>query len=289
MTAFLTHGYVTIAGAIPPATVAAYTASLWPRLHASPTDRSTWTRERTFLPASRHEPLSTFAPAAWGAACDLLGGAGLVETAHASDAFIVNLGVPGSTPCATGRSLGGELWDWNVDGAEFVHFLDSREQALLAVPVFADVAPGGGATMVAPDGIARVARHLWAHPEGVQPRFSADGRRGWFVEQARACARFAELTAHRGDVVLVHPFMLHSASRNWARVPRVIANVRVALKRPFAYGRDGSALSLVEQKTLMALGLDSLGGWCIAGVRRAIVPERVRKLREEDERRKAAV
>jgi len=35
---------------------------------------------------------------------------------------------------------------------------------------------------------------------------------------------FVELTGDIGDVVLMHPLMLHSASRNNLRIPRIITN-----------------------------------------------------------------
>jgi hypothetical protein len=38
------------------------------------------------------------------------------------------------------------------------------------------------------------------------------------------CADFVELTGERGDVVLMHPFMLHTVSGNPSGRPRVITN-----------------------------------------------------------------
>jgi len=60
---------------------------------------------------------------------------------------------------------------------------------------------------------------------------------------------------------------------------RFITNPPVALKRPFNFDRqDGSAYSLVEQKTLQALGHpEGLKGWKITTERKLIVPERVKE------------
>ena len=53
--------------------------------------------------------------------------------------------------------------------------------------------------------------------------------------------------------------MLHSASKNHTRVPRVITNPPAALKEPFKFNRENpDELSLVEKKTLNALGVDRL-------------------------------
>lgn len=77
---------------------------------------------------------------------------------------------------------------------------------------------------------------------------------------------------------LLHPFMLHSASRNLLRNPRIITNPPVALKEPFNYNRsDPSEYSLVEQKTLRDLGRpEGLPEWKITAPRERLVPLRVK-------------
>ena len=64
-----------------------------------------------------------------------------------------------------------------------------------------------------------------------------------------------EVTGKVGDVFILHPFMLHSASRNLRRNVRIITNAAVSLKEPFNFNRpDPKDYSLVEKKTLLALG-----------------------------------
>jgi hypothetical protein len=86
-----------------------------------------------------------------------------------------------------------------------------------------------------------------------------------------------EVTGEVGDVFILHPFMLHSSSRNLLRLPRVITNPLVMLKEPFNYNRaDPSGYSLVEQKTLRELGRpDGLPEWKTTGPRGRVVPLRV--------------
>ncbi|CCX08383.1 hypothetical protein FPQ18DRAFT_352140 [Pyronema domesticum] len=274
---FLTHGYVRIPAAFSPEKAASWSSNVWSRLGCSPVDQSTWKKERIHLPPQNREHVRTFSPIAWQAMCALLGGEDRIDDANAfwSDAFIVNLGVPGSVPDHSGKNDGAKLWDWHVDGDFFVHFLDSREQGLLVIPIFSDIEEGGGGTMIAPDGISIISKYLYDHPEGVQPSF---GGGGWFVQRARECETFVEMTGKAGDVILMHPFMLHSASRNYTRAHRVITNPRIGLKKPFTYGRDGSQLSLVERKTLMSLGLEGEKlDWNITGQRKGIVPDRMKK------------
>lgn len=74
----------------------------------------------------------------------------------------------------------------------------------------------------------------------------------------------------------MHPFMLHSASRNSLRVPGIITNPPVLLKELFNFDRENLDYSLVERKTLKELGVERLPGWKIKGEWRVVVPERVR-------------
>jgi hypothetical protein len=112
------------------------------------------------------------------------------------------------------------------------------------------------------------------------------------LKEIHRCSNFVEVTGKIGDVVLMHPLMMHSASKNHLRTPRVITNPPVSLREPFRFDCPAGQLSLVEQKTLKALGKDSLEGWSITGERRLIVPKRVliqQKMREEEEKRLAAL
>ena len=81
------------------------------------------------------------------------------------------------------------------------------------------------------------------------------------------------MTGQVGDVVLLHPLMLHSASRNSLRTPRIITNPPVSMREPFNFNRsDPWEYSLVEQKTLKELGVDGLPDWKATGNRERLVP-----------------
>ena len=183
-----------------------------------------------------------------------------------------------------------ELDNWHVDGDFFVHYLDSPEQALLVIPLYSDIKPGGGATWIATDGIDMIAHYLAAHPEGVipedrtfRPSFCHGTCAEWrdhpgfwaHLEEIKRCGKFVELTGEVGDVVLMHPLMMHSASKNVLRLPRVITNPPVSLREPFNFARDDPAqYSLVERKTLKALGVEKLD-FAPTTERKQIVPKRV--------------
>jgi len=149
-----------------------------------------------------------------------------------------------------------------------------------------------------------IAKLLAAHPEGLllspgqcmtpsnstyaNPR---DDPACWsHLHEIKKCNKFIEMTGEVGDVVLLHPLMLHSASKNYLRVPRVITNPPVALKQPFNFNRENPEdYSLVEKKTLKALGVGRLD-YRITTERRQVVPERViiqQKMLEEEKKRLA--
>ncbi|KAI0632518.1 hypothetical protein C8Q77DRAFT_1218855 [Trametes polyzona] len=316
---FLENGYLIVKHAFSREKAAEFTRDMWVRLGIDPAHPESWPRDqdRIHMPFLKREPVATFAPRVWEIMKELLGGEERIDEASSAwgDSFIVNLGLPehwdpifDANPDAdpsTGRGVPDPrtLENWHVDGDFFVHFLDSPEQALLVIPLFSDILPGGGATYIAPEGIARTARYLAAHPEGVLPGqlafvsstspFASDPHADPAVHshpaQARACGRFVELTGDTGDVVLLHPLMLHSASRNRRRgVPRVITNPPVALRAPFEFARaDPDAYSLVERATLRALGVDRLE-FAPTTERRSIVPLRVireQQVREEERKR----
>lgn len=125
---------------------------------------------------------------------------------------------------------------------------------------------------------------------------------------------FHEMTGKKGDVILMHPLMLHSASRNGRRsistyqvdpfsgseldssflaidadqdLPiGVITNPLVALSAPFEFQRANPAdYSLVELKTIADLGGPAkfIDGWKITGERQMFVPERVWRQRQMQE------
>ncbi|KAJ4384642.1 hypothetical protein N0V86_000242 [Didymella sp. IMI 355093] len=275
-------------------------STLWTRLGMDPNDMSTWHTERTNMPHWKEFQVASFAPKAWGGICGLVGGSERVdidsEVSRWKDSFIVNLGTPEKHNKLVKPQ---ELDNWHVDGDFFVHYLDSPEQALLVIPLWTDIVPGGGGTMICPAAIPHVAKHLYEHPEGVSPRmtprsdnpeFTQEKGLEWYIDLAKSMPdeAFVEVTGVVGDVFLLHPLMMHSASNNMLRKVRVITNPPVSVKEPFVFDREDGNYSVVEKKTMAALGKERLDGWKITAERQRIVPERVkiqeRMKREADER-----
>jgi hypothetical protein len=303
---FMKFGYIVIKSAFTKKKAEEWTKDLWVRLGFDPNDKSTWDRERTNMPWHQREAVSTFAPKAWAAMKDLLGGEDRIDetAAHWGDSFIVNLGTDELAKSKEDIAPQ-DLTNWHVDGDFFmqVHFLDSPEQALLVIPIYSNIVPRGGGTMICPEGINLIANYLSKHPEGVLPTGLSftpstskyankeDDPGYWsMLKEIKRCKHFVEVTGEVGDVVLMHPLMMHSASKNYLRIPRVITNPPVSLKQPFNFSReDPEDYSLVEKKTLKELGVDRYE-FNITTERRKIVPARVllqQKMMEDEKRRLA--
>ena len=93
---------------------------------------------------------------------------------------------------------------------------------------------------------------------------------------------FVEATGVVGDVYLLHPLMLHSATNNLRRDIRVITNPPVSLDKPFKFyrGEGEGEYSLVERKTLRCLGVkdgEGLKDWKIKGERKGWVSQRMKR------------
>jgi hypothetical protein len=270
-----------------------------------PKDKSTWTRVRTNMPSHRTFDAAELAPRAWQAICELCGGEEAVteDSRYWRDSLIVNLG----SAELEGKPTPPQALDgWHVDGDFFVHYLDSPEQGLLVIPLFTDIGPDGGATFICPEAIPKVARHLHDHPEGVSPRMVershehfgeevSERSLGWFNNIAAHSTHFVEATGKTGDVYLLHPLMLHSASSNANRTVRIITNPPVHMREPFRFSRPDGQYTLVERATLRALGKadgEGLGDWKITMPREAVVPMRVKiqeQMKKEEEERLAAL
>lgn len=244
---FLEKGYLIVRDAIPAARLEEWQDLAWARLGYDREDPATWAEPRVHLPPSRVVRVDEFAPRAFAALCEAVGGRERVqEPFFWGDVFVCNFAEGADEPY---REPSAAAPGWHKDGYFFEHFLDSPEQGLLVIACWTDVLSHGGGTFIANDSPAVIARFLAEHPEGVDP-----GVFGSFITE---CHEFEELTANAGDVVILHPFMLHAVSQNPRRAARFISNPILQLKEPMCFNRADGCYSLVEQSILNALGTES--------------------------------
>ena len=265
---FLDKGYVVLEGCFDAERAAPVVDRAWERLGVDRDDPSTWTVPRVHLPSLEHVDAAEFAPRAVAAAYQLLGGAERVQLPWLwSDGIIANLGVGADRPFEPPSA---DVGGWHKDGDFFRHFLDSPEQGLLTIVLWTDVLSEGGGTFVATDSVGVVARYLAEHPEGVLPD---ELQETGLIHQ---CREFVELTGRQGDVVLMHPFVLHATSQNVRLAQRLITNPPLALREPMDFDRpDPADSSPVERAVLRGLGVERYA-FRPTAPRSAVVPERLR-------------
>jgi hypothetical protein len=206
-----------------------------------------------------------FAPKAYAAAEDLVG-AGAIES-WTWGGFIVNVSLRRDRPWTMPRMEEG----WHVDGDFFHHFLDSREQSLLAIQVFTDMRARGGCTVIAEGSYRPIARMLREHPEGLDPQA--------VVHEARRVVSFKEcppmeVEAEAGTVIFLHPLMLHASSPNTDGPPRFIMNAVPIIREHYRFDRPGGGC-VVERATVAACGGRPFS-FVATGERRRYTPNRER-------------
>ena len=269
---FVATGIVTVKSAIPKAVAQQWVADAFGRLGYDPNRPSTWVEPFGRAPKTDEEEVRVLAPRAWAAIEDLLGGPGRVDQqawrGGAGAGAVWPNDLAGNFGSAAERAAGAESWvapgdadaqgvplgGWHIDGGHFRHFLDSPEQGLLTVVAWTDIRERSGGTFVALDSIGPVAKLLASQPEGLHP----DGvmGSGYLIPGLlRECQQLTELTADQGDVILMHPLVLHRVSGNPSGVARFIANPTVRLTTPLDLNRpcvdDNSP---VERAILRGLG-----------------------------------
>jgi Phytanoyl-CoA dioxygenase (PhyH) len=289
---FLEKGYVVVRGCFSRMAAAEFTAQIWDRLGYDEHDRSTWAEPSVHMPERRKLDVREFAPKAWGAVCDLVGGEDRIAKHKPyawNDAFIVNLWQGGDRPWEPASP---SVPGWHKDGDFFRHYLDSPEQGLLTLVLWSDVRHQGGATFVAADSVGPVARFLADHPQGSYPADYPTRPEHVPVlpydELAGQCREFVEAIGEVGDVYLLHPYILHAKAQNVLRVPRYITNPPLTLAEPMRFDRAGpDDFSLVERAVLRALGVQRYD-FAPAGPREALVPPRIARQRQmlADEQRR---
>lgn len=244
---FLAEGHIVIKGAFPREDSLRWVRDECARVGYDVDDPLSWRKGYERVDLARHEPLSSYAPAAWEASCDLMGGRDRVKNEPAISLFAMNFkqGADTAYQPPSAASSG-----WHKDGWHFLHFLDSPEQGLLGIPLFTDVLPQGGATFLAADSVPVIARYLAARPEGVGP--DDFDTKALLAE----CHDFREATGEAGDVYLLPPFMLHAVGQNVLQRPRAITNLCYELNDPMALSRPDSDYSPVEAAVLRGLGVD---------------------------------
>jgi hypothetical protein len=152
----------------------------------------------------------------------------------------------------------GEEWGsegaWHVDGHDYDHYAFSPEVGLVAIMLFSDIDEGGGGTALAGGSHTDALKVLLAH--------GLDGCRNTALARETLASKnysysYSEVTGKAGDVVLMHPCLLHARSANlalpggWGRV-RLMAHPKIRLRRPMDLVNPTTLLERVTRAAALA-------------------------------------
>jgi hypothetical protein len=210
-------------------------------------DPSTWPQGRVDVLGERPFTISEFSPFAERAVFQLLGDAGRIRTRSWTSNLIVQYPRRGDwDPAARAWAPTPDQESWHLDSPSVTTRLDQLRTGLLVFIVFSDLQPASGNSWLALDSPAKVARALAAAPEGVD---FCDVHAGRAI--TKHCERLFEVTGEAGDLLLVHPLMLHSASPNPSPRIRFLGNPMVYLQGPLDHRRaDPSPVELAIARAL---------------------------------------
>lgn len=241
--AFLRDGFVVVRQVFPREVAAGLQPPVWDRLDGVTSDPSTWTSA-----ALQVEDVITDGPVdgifteRFRRSVDELVGPGRWFTRHGYGWVVLRF------PLFRGPWRAPDS-GWHVDGVDFRHHLDSPEQGLAGLELLTDVRPGGGGTVVRPGSHVQVARLLHAAgPDGI----TYPELRRWCDEQSGPAR---EIVGEAGDVLWMHPHLMHARGPNTGDTVRIAANRCIRLHAAMVLDRsDVAAHSLVEQAIRLALG-----------------------------------
>lgn len=247
---FLQDGYVVVEECFSRETAAGLVEQFWdaaPLQGVQHDDRATWTHKILLIQQGFEPKMGgpIWTARALGALDDLLG-EGRYSPPRSSGWPLLNFPGFAAPPWSPPSDKGG----WHIDGIHFHHHVHSREQGLIGLLMFTDVAPGGGGTAVKPGSHHITSRILRdAEPEGLHHEELT--RR---VAEATTPLPAIEVRGGAGAMLFMHPHLYHASSPNCSEMVRIASNSCIALHEPMDLNRpDAGAYSLVEQTVVAAL------------------------------------
>lgn len=127
---------------------------------------------------------------------------------------------------------------WHIDGDWFEHHLDSPEQVANLIILWHDVTETDAPTRLLPGSHRRVARLIADHePAGIPGPEIKDLIHGSFRD---APGEIVLASGNAGDVILTHPFLVHSTNPVAPPTPRRISNLAIQGQSPLTITASGS-------------------------------------------------
>jgi len=244
---FVEEGYVVVREAFERSVASELLPLAWQELAINPSDRTTWPSKVAVIAKDFQNQSSArlYSSRLQGVLDDLLG-QGRYPLGQGTGYMVVN--APDTSGLSWAPPPPGRMW--HIDGMHFHHHLHSREQGLIGLFLFTDVQSGGGATVVR-SGSHRITAPILARSE---PQGLAPDELTTQVDAATAHFPVVEVTGSAGDVLLMHPHLLHASSPNCREQVRVASNICISLHEPMNFSRaDSEHYSLVERAVREAI------------------------------------
>ena len=241
---FIAEGYVVVRKAFHRDTAAQLLPHVWARLSEDPNDPSTWKNSYAQIEDVIYDgPVQDIFTSRFRSSVDELVGAGRWTTRQGFGWVILRF--PGFAGSVWERPTSG----WHVDGIDYQHHVTSPEIGLVGIEFLTDIKPGGGGPAIRVGSHKAISRLLNKfEPQGVtylQLRAIAEELKGF---------RVVEVVGDAGDVVWLHPHVIHARSPNVQRTIRVAANRSIVLNEPLNLKREREEdYSPVERAILEAL------------------------------------
>ena len=220
---FIESGWLKLEGAFDRAVADRLRARLIAACPHDPRNRDAWDKPRCVVKQSFGEPDVMDLYSARVRGCfDLLLGAGRWQLPTGTGYGLVNLPHSASGPWKMPEQ------GWHIDGLGFRHRLASPDQGLLCLALLTDVSPTGGATVVKPGSHRLTAGILAdAEPQGLDAEELS--RR---VREAASDIPGVVMPGRAGDLLVLHPMLLHAGSPNADASLRVATNICVSMHEP---------------------------------------------------------
>jgi hypothetical protein len=204
----------------------------------------TWGATHLNVETGRALPIAELSPRLWGAITSLIGRRHRVRRRTMGEQWIVNgeFATPPRPPLDP--SYHG-VFGWHIEVPADRTTLKDRHDALVLLVLWSDIAPGAGGPLFSPASLEHVVHDLESHPGGSDTR-SQD----WGRAIAVGCDDVRELSGAAGDVLVTHPFMLHTAQPNYSSAIRILENPTIFVEEPLDYGVDNPTPSPVERAVI---------------------------------------
>lgn len=129
---------------------------------------------------------------------------------------------------------------WHIDTPSPDTTLVDRFDALTLLVLWSDVEEHGGGTLFAPDSLDRLVQELAAHGR------VDTAARGFGPRLVARCRDLRAQVGRAGDVLVLHPFVLHARPANHRAAVRILENPTFTVRRPLDYRRTNPHPSPVE-------------------------------------------